>query len=59
MKLVLTKEILNYLQSKDDVFLDLFQHYGFVEVELYDDLFSSIVFHIVGQMLSVINVMMM
>lgn len=52
MKLVTTDQIINYLQSKDDLFFKLADCYGLIEIELYNDLFSSIVFHIVGQMLS-------
>lgn len=52
MKLVTTDQIIKYLQSKDDLFFGLADRYGYIEVDLYSDLFSSIVFHIVGQMLS-------
>lgn len=52
MKLVVTEQIADYLVSKDEDFRNLISKYGLVEPDLYDDLFASIVFHIVGQMLS-------
>lgn len=52
MRLIVTNEISSYLRRNDDVFEVLISRYGLLEIELWDDLYRSIVFHIIGQMLS-------
>ncbi len=46
------KGIIEYLISKDKAFIELYNHYGLINCELYPDIYSSIVFQIIGQMLS-------
>lgn len=50
--LITTFEIIEYLKKKDSTFVELESKYGLIEHELHDDLFVSVVFNIVGQMLS-------
>lgn len=52
MYLIVNEEIINYLKSKDEDFIHLQQKYGLIKLKLNTDIFDSIVFHIVGQMLS-------
>lgn len=47
-----TLSTINYLLDKDIVFQKLFQKYGLLEASNKLDLFSSFMFHFIGQMLS-------
>lgn len=47
-----TDEILNYLKSKDDVFIMLFNKYGYAKLKRESDIYQSIVSNIIGQQLS-------
>lgn len=53
MVMLTSDNVIQYLCAKDPIFCDLKNRYGLISHELHDDLFSSIVFHIVEQMLSV------
>lgn len=52
MCLKTTSEIISYLKKRDKIFCDLEKKYGLIEHELHSDLFVSVIFNIVGQMLS-------
>ena len=52
MCLKTTSEIISYLKKRDKIFCDLEEKYGLIEHELHSDLFVSVIFNIVGQMLS-------
>lgn len=47
-----TNDIILTLQKKDIIFEKLFNRYGLIKYEDDSDIFSTIVFHIVSQMLS-------
>ncbi len=47
-----TEDIINYLIVKDSSFKYLYKRYGLIEFKNSSNIFSSLVFHIVGQMLS-------
>ena len=47
-----TKEIIDYLQKRDELFFELYNNYGLINHKLYNDYYMAIVFQIVGQMLS-------
>lgn len=47
-----TKEIITYLKGKDEIFAFLENKYGLIEFELFTNLFESIIYNIIGQMLS-------
>ncbi len=53
MKFEVNDTIINYLISKDSVFEFLFEKFGYLSLELDDDIFDAIVSQIVGQMLSI------
>lgn len=52
MILKVTKEIMDYLIDKDPIFQKFYDCYGYIEYESNMSFFESIVFHIIGQMLS-------
>ena len=47
-----TNEMTDYIGSKNSKLKVFIDKYGFVETGIEGDTFSSIVFHIIGQMLS-------
>ena len=47
-----TKEIGDYLITKDPIFSKLINQFGYIKIELHMNLFESIIYNIVGQMLS-------
>lgn len=47
-----TNNIAEFLKNKDKVFDKLIARYGLLEVQNVHDLFSSFIFHFIGQMLS-------
>lgn len=52
MTLETSKEVMEYLIKKDDCFKFLKEKYGLLKVENNMSVFSSLVFHLIGQMLS-------
>lgn len=52
MRLNITKDSLDYLSRQDAVLGEIIQKYGVLDLELRDDLFSSLVSTIIGQQLS-------
>ena len=43
---------MNYISQKHDVMEKLVTHFGYMEPEITEDIFASLVMHIIGQMLS-------
>lgn len=52
MRIKTSKKIISYLISKDKIFDHLNKKYGLIQRSLFADIFESIIFTIVGQMLS-------
>lgn len=52
MELQVTKEIYQLLCERDEIFISLGQRFGLIHQQLDDDIFRSITYSIVGQMLS-------